>query len=225
MRRVSRLLGWLKRYGGVTVYLPPATRLLHCNGTNGATTLVDSSAANATVSVFASAQLSTAQVKYGSASLDLTGAGNPYVSLPIPSINVRTASFTFQGWFRPTANGDNVFFTLLDSSDRLYLQQIAGTLYLGDGFTNPIASTFTFTAAAWVHVAVTFDGATYSVWIDGALFASTTTLLTAATPTTLQVGGRNLTAKYFAGYVDECAWYDGVCAYVAPFVPPLSEVI
>jgi len=53
------------------VYYPQTSLLMHFNGTNGSTTMTDSSKNNASVTVIGNAQISTAQSKFAGSSLYL----------------------------------------------------------------------------------------------------------------------------------------------------------
>lgn len=208
--------------GGGSTHL----RMWHFNGANNDTTTVDSSPANDTIVLQSTAKLSTAQVKFGSTALDLTGASNPFAIGQIPSINMRTQSWTIQGWFRPNASGNNAFFEFYNPTGTvrvLYLLQIGGTVFLGDALINPIASSRSFTAATWVHVLVSFDGTTYRIFFDGVLFQSTTTLMKSAAATEVRIGGDPEQGVYFPGYIDDVAWDDSAL-FTSNFTPPSAEL-
>lgn len=75
--------------------------LLHCNGTNGATTFTDNSPTPKTVTANAGAQISTAQNKFGGASAIFDGT-NDYLSVGTESdwkfLHDDTTDFSIEGW-------------------------------------------------------------------------------------------------------------------------------
>lgn len=78
--------------------------LLHGNGTNGSTTITDSSLSPKTVTAFGNAQISTAQSKFGGASLYLDGTGSRLsVNSNSADLALGFGSFTIEGWIRTVA--------------------------------------------------------------------------------------------------------------------------
>jgi hypothetical protein len=78
-----------------------AELLLHFDGSNGDTSFTDSSVNVHTVTTFGNAALTTANKKFGTASMDCDGTGD-YARASIPSS--LTAEFCMEGFFRPTNN-------------------------------------------------------------------------------------------------------------------------
>lgn len=78
---------------------PTNTKLLcHFNGTNGATTYTSDDAYARTATFAASAQLSTAQKVFGTASLMLDEVNNDYLTFPASAdFNLGTGAFTYGG--------------------------------------------------------------------------------------------------------------------------------
>ena len=80
------------------VYYPQTSLLMHFNGTNGSTTMTDNSKNNFTATATNGAALSTAQSKFGGASLFLDGT-NDYVSIPNNAeFNFASGTFTIEFW-------------------------------------------------------------------------------------------------------------------------------
>ena len=81
--------------------------LLHGNGTNGSTTITDSSPTPKTVTAVGNAQISTAQSKFGGASIAFDGTGD-YATVPSASaFDFGTADFTVEAWVYRN-NSDNI---------------------------------------------------------------------------------------------------------------------
>ena len=174
---------------------------------------------------FGDAQISTAQSKFGGASLLLDGSGD-YVESQ-ETYNLGSDPFTIDMWVRPTSGTqDAVFFDSRDStsnnaialrqaSDNLLVLRANGTLFNINGV---------FSADTWVHIAVTRGnpfGNTYSVFVDGVLQDSTLFGVT-ATAATIHVGSDFNGSNTWEGYVDELRVsavdrYDG-----NDFTPPTS---
>ena len=178
-----------------------------------------------TFSGFGDAQISTAQSKFGGASLLLDGSGD-YVESQ-ETYNLGSDPFTIDMWVRPASGTqDAVFFDSRDStsnnalalrqaSDNLLVLRANGTLFNINGV---------FSADTWVHIAVTRGnpfGNTYSVFVDGVLQDSILFGLT-ATAATIHVGSDFNGSNNWEGYVDELRVsavdrYDG-----NDFTPPTS---
>jgi len=77
--------------------------LLHCNGSNGSTTVTDSSANGRTPTLSASAALSTAQQKFGSASLACIGASDKAVWGNYSGFNFGLGDLTWRAFVRFTS--------------------------------------------------------------------------------------------------------------------------
>lgn len=74
--------------------------LLHFNGTDASTTIIDNGSSGATWSAVGNAQLDTAQKKLGSASLLLDGTGDYIKSIDIGNVMPATGGWTIDGWVR-----------------------------------------------------------------------------------------------------------------------------
>lgn len=88
--------------------LPPAPNpswanvglLLHGEGTDASTTIVDSSSAPKTPSVVGNTQIDTAQAKFGSASILFDGSGGYLEYADNTAWQFGTGDFTMEGWVR-----------------------------------------------------------------------------------------------------------------------------
>ena len=76
--------------------------LLHGDGTNGSTAIVDSSTNNHTVNVNGNAQISTTKSKFGGSSMYFNGSGD-YLTIPNnSSFDFGYGDFTIEFWMNPT---------------------------------------------------------------------------------------------------------------------------
>jgi hypothetical protein len=78
----------------------------------------------------------------------------------------------------------------------------------------------TIIAGQWHHIAYSRSGTTGRLFVDGALVATTTDTSTYTTTTSPAIGRNQLSADYFAGYVDEVRVTKGVARYTSTFTPP-----
>jgi hypothetical protein len=74
-------LVWSPGYAPVDEYYDNVSLLLYGNGTNGSTTITDNSPSPKTVTAVGNAQISTAQSKFGGASIAFDGTGD-YITVP-----------------------------------------------------------------------------------------------------------------------------------------------
>jgi hypothetical protein len=92
----------------VDPYLSSVVLFLKGNGTNGSTNIIDSSPTPKTISVFGTAQISTAQSKYGGSSLYFDGTNNCFIGTPVDSIyTLGPDNFTLEMWVYPDSTAPN----------------------------------------------------------------------------------------------------------------------
>ena len=92
----------------VDPYLSSVVLFLKGNGTNGSTNIIDRSPTPKTISVFGTAQISTAQSKYGGSSLYFDGTNNCFVGTPVDSIyTLGPDNFTLEMWVYPFSASPN----------------------------------------------------------------------------------------------------------------------
>lgn len=204
--------------------------LLHGNGTNGSTTFVDSSLHNRTVTVAGNAKLSTAQAKFGSASMLFDGSGD----YAFQDSGGAPNGFTIECWIYPTAYQGNVFgigngtpnctvyIGTGGSSSQKLVCNIAGTIF-GTSSVIPLNS--------WTHVALTRNVSTGShnafyFFVNGVLIAANSLTTNPSTEFGIAssgVGDRNTSSGKYAGYIDDMRYTIGVNRYTATFTPPAAQ--
>lgn len=202
--------------------------MLHCNGVDGSTTFTDE--IGKTVTAVGTAQIDTAQYKFGGASLLLDGDSDYLSTVDHADWNF-TADFTIdfqarwndktgtqvfvsqyvdgnnQWLFRKDADDKLTFFHLLDSYEASYTTISAVTLSNG----------------TWYHIAfvrsgnsayIFVDGISYTLSVETAFSAALTNL---AAP--LQIGSL-ATLNYFNGWLDEFRISKGIARWTADFTAP-----
>jgi len=228
---------------GTTVgdlYFPKVTVLLPFDGTNGATSTTDSSNSNHTVTFGGDAEISTAQSKFGGSSLSLDGNGD-YVELPQSTNQLASLDFTVECWFRfnsgagsntmgiwgsyyTTPSGKGLWMTHHPpQGDQLYFQVHYGSsnwayLNWNQGTRTALSNN------TWYHAAVTRQGSTWRMFLNGSLEDSMTlnsNVTDSGSTTRLgTVGPSN--ANYLNGYIDDFRITKGLARYTSNFTPSTS---
>lgn len=209
--------------------------VLHINGRNsaGALAVVDRTAAHVALSYAGTTPVAdTTNPKFGGASVRLNN-GPIYVSDASVLIG-QTEDFTIQGWFewesvsqvapvlfgqRATAGYSPVSVWLIPSSGVIELYAASASLTV---FRSTYA--FTPTLGAWYHVAVTRNGGTMTLWLNGnpvvVLSIGAGTALFATTPFCIGGTNDNDYRLPFDGRFDDFQVVRGQALYTAAFTPP-----
>jgi hypothetical protein len=206
-----------------------AKLVFHFDGSNGSTTFTDSSASAKTFTAAGNAQISTAQAKFGGASMLLDGSGD-YLSKAYDTDFDFTADFTIDCWIR-TSTDSKMIWNKGTSTGALVLcigatSFVSGVtankfgVWLSGGTT--VSGTTTVTDGAWHHVAVSRSGSTVRVFVDGALEASGSVGASLNANATAYIGSYTGSADYFNGYIDEFRVTNGVARWTTAFTPPTS---
>jgi hypothetical protein len=201
--------------------------LLHGNGTNGSTTIMDSSRFANTIAVFGNAQISTSQSKFGGASIAFDGNGDYLQVAATSGLSFHNQPFTIESFiYLPSSFGavGTIFSqrtgggpTFRIESTRA-LRAFSGPGNLGDNVT----SATTLSTETWTHVACTRQDGIYRLWINGTI-AATSSAYTGSLPANLttEIGAR-ATLEYLTGNIDELRVTLGVARYTADFTPPTA---
>ena len=207
--------------------------LLHCNGADGSTTFTDVSAQGLSVSAGGTAQVDTAQSKFGGASLLLDGNSDYLLVTDNGSLDFGTGDFTVDLWIRPSSTLTTGTFALIggrgstngDWSLTIYNQQLSlSTSYVAWMLQ---ATASTWTAGQWYHVAVSRSGTSLKLFIDGVNVASTTNSTSLnSLNSTVPIGACQQTTnsatldRFFPGHMDEIRVSKGIARWTATFTPP-----
>ena len=201
--------------------------LLHCDGTNGSTTMVDSSGTPKTgITANAGATISTVQSKFGGASALSSATNNSRFTVPAQAGLRVIGDFTVECWVRFNAIGTQYFIDSYDVGSSwiwLYLETgklnayVFGITILSGG-TGPTLVTNT-----WYHLAVTRAGTVRSLWLDGVLAGSDVQPVTnQPIDTAWDICGPSPSVHPLSGncYIDEFRLTIGAARYTANFTPP-----
>jgi len=177
--------------------------LLHGDGANGSTTILDSSkvvGSPKTVTAVGNAQISTAQSKFGGASIAFDGTGD-FLSTPNnAAFDFGSGDLTIEAWVYIAANstadvngarGCSICNTWRTGSTDADLQgwtftilgstTTTGTALAFDTWNTPAATlyraTTTISQSTWHHVAATVAGGTRRLFLNGSLISGATTTI------------------------------------------------
>jgi hypothetical protein len=180
-------------------------------------------------SLVGAATLSTAQFRFGSASLAAATApsyGNLALGLS-SGLNATADAWTIEMFIRLTANnaalavctsaiGFSFALAYTNTGTRLTISLGQGTTF---NIANATAVTVVLAATTWYHVAVVFTGTAYTVYVNGALGATITSSLkiTSTTFNNLRFGGNTVTT--YNGFIDEVR-ISNIARYTGAFSAP-----
>ena len=199
--------------------------LLLGDGTNGSTTILDSSPTPKTVTVFGNTQISTAQSKFsGGSTIALDGTGD-YITFPSITIN-SDEDCTFEVWIYKTAIDDSGYSVVFSNSDAAINHQFttdsgsAGSIGLILFQTSIVASAgSTATLNAWHHLAWTRQANTWRTFINGLLISSAVSSAQFAID---QVGRFRNGGYEVNGFLSNVRITKGVARYTANFTLPTA---
>jgi hypothetical protein len=222
--KAKRSLLWPSN-AGEDPYYGNVSLLLKGNGTNGSTTIIDSSPSPKTVTAFGNAQISTAQSKFGGASIAFDGAGD-YLDVGSNSaFGYGLSDFTIEFWvYRNASTALQVFVdhrigVSLRVAPTLYIISNSIRYYTNGG--NRITGG-TLASTQWVHVALSRSGSSTRLFLDGVQTGSTYTDSNNYIDSPVRVGGANdgSSVASLNGYLDDLRITKGIARYTSNFTPP-----
>ena len=213
--------------------------LLPFDGSDTATSTSDESDNSHTITFAGTAQLDTAQKKFGTASLLLDGDSDYIQVADHDSFDFGAGNFTAECWIRFAALGNNTIFSHwangTASSMSYYLTYFnsSGILRLGYYLGSNLDASYSWAPSigTWYHIALERSGTTIKVYIDGtsviSVSASTTALRDSEDPFRVGVFNDASTGSpsldwYFNGHIDDLRITKGIARYGTNFTPPTS---
>lgn len=203
------------------LYFSSVKLLLHLDGTNGSTTFTDSSTSPVLMTSFGSPVISTAQSKFGGASL-FTPSGS-YINTPSSSrfTLTTTTEFTIECWFYVAAHNqtNRAIFSLQSLGFTCNLRTV-DTLRFG-----AIDGTAAVPVGQWNHLAVVRSGVsgTFKMYLNGTQDGGTQNYAAGTATDAIFVGYSAPNAGMpWVGYIDEFRATYGVARYTANFTPPTA---
>jgi hypothetical protein len=164
------------------------------------------------------------------------GVGNYFSLANNTALTMGASDFTMEAWAYPTAFGAYdlplvVHRPIVSANGIVWgLALTTGVPFLLAGDSNTSAWNITLTGStaatlnAWNHVALTRNGSTWTLWLNGASVASGSASFTMEDTGTLFVYGADVTptAAPFTGYSAGFRMVKGTSLYNTNFVPPTS---
>jgi hypothetical protein len=124
-----------------------------------------------------------------------------------------TTGMTLEAWVNPSSMFDAWQDVVYKGNDNYYLEAsspINGQPGAGETLnTPPIYGPASLTVSTWTHLATTYDGTTFQLYVNGVPVASQAQsgpIATSDNP--LQIGGDNIYGQYFQGVIDEVRVYN-----------------
>ena len=221
------------RTAGTTVgdvYFPQTKLLLPFNGANAATTTSDLSNSNHTVTFNGTAQISTAQSKFGGSSLLLDG-NSDYLTMAASSSLSFDADFTIECWVKTSNSTLDTHWRRIfhagstDAADNLAI--IFNSSTYGNVYSNTaiITGNITVTDGNWHHIALCRSGTSLRYFVDGVQSGSTATTsqnFTGGADEGVWIGKYGSGSGHFDGYIDDFRITKGLARYTSSFTPPTT---
>jgi hypothetical protein len=214
-------------------YFSNVQLLLHGDGADGSTNIIDSSFNNRTVAANGNAQISTAQSKFTSSSIYFDGSGD-FLSTPVDSgLTFGSNALTWEAWVYPQqsspalpiiilsnaradAGGDFGCFLSYSNNEFRFRNWLANN---GAYFTTSV------TLNQWYYLAATKVGTTARIWVNDIEGTSGSLFSTNTSHTSFLVGAANNNGGFtvdYKGYMNEIRLTNGIARAItsvptAPF--------
>ena len=230
----------------VEQYYNNTSLLLRGQGSNGSTSIIDSSVNNSIVSRFGNTMISTTQSKYGGSSIYFDGNGD-YLTIPnSTNYDFGTGNFTIEMWVNPSAvglvTGDQKHLFGKRATSLSYASVLGFLTYSsvtsnfsvsffrstnGTSYSIQYTSPATFVSPnVWTHLAFVRSGNEYSVYVNGIKYiasASSSGVVyndTSAFAVGSTFSGISPSTRAFSGYIDDFRVTKGIARYTSNFTPP-----
>ncbi|MFN6485445.1 MULTISPECIES: LamG-like jellyroll fold domain-containing protein [unclassified Nostoc] len=191
---------------------PTTLLLLHGEGANNGTSIIDSSAFNRTAARVGNPVTSTAQKKYNSSSMYFDGASN--IAFPSSSeLDLKRNNFAIQCWIYPTSiSGTKIILDRYSStvpfSWQFGLNSGKLNFYIrssdASGSLISLVGDTTLAINTWYYVGVKCINGIISLWVNGEIDALGLGSANLSSSLVLTVGKQgNVNSFYYQGYIDE----------------------
>ena len=208
--------------------------LLHLNGAEGATSIVDFSSSNHSITFNGDAHINTSESKFGGSSVLFDGTGDDIAVPDSDDWDFGGSDFTLDLWVYLTATGGN--YALIShgqTNGETWEFHYLGSSKNFQWQTESSAETdLTFTKSwnaalnTWYHIALVRSGDDWRTYVDGTQVGSTTSSSSnvPAEPGALAIGGRGWSSgNKFDGFIDEVRVSKGIARWTGNFTPPAKE--
>jgi hypothetical protein len=212
--------------------------LLHCDGTNGSTTITDSSSRVHVPNATLNSSLTTAQQKFGTASWGNSASNGAIQYVDDPDWDFGAGQFTVEAWIRSTGtiSGQQYIFSQFrnsSSTNQAWAVRFNGAaapgyldfVYTTNGSTEVyVSGAYLPPTNTWTHLAVDRDASNVvRLYADGVVKGSGTAAATIFNSTRpLHIGNDALQGTGFIGQIDDVRITKGVGRYGGAFTPPTA---
>lgn len=197
--------------GGGDPYWANVISLLHFDGADGSTNIVDECGKVWTKT--GAVSLTTSRSAVGGSCLALAASPESRIDCTHADFNFGTGDFTIEGFVSFQQN-NRAFFSFA-GSDLVYTGDGVIYYYAGD---NAFVGNTSF--APFIHIAYVRQAGVPKIWVNGANPVSVGRT-SAFNPGTMRLGQFN-SGNVAAPYIDEVRVTKGVCRYTGPFTPPTA---
>jgi hypothetical protein len=223
----------LRQSLGADPYYGAVSLLLHGDGADGSTEILDSSVNPKTVTAVGDAQISTTESKWNGSSLKFDGSGD-YLQVPANAdFDFGSSDWTIEMWVYPISGNAIIcsrrsgsgqytpFWIQWDSTTDDYKVRISLT---GSSWFINLADIGTSPGGSWDHIMISRSGSTFY----GALNGTVVTLGTdsgsmMSTTRDLYIGGNP--EGSLNCYIDDLRITKGVARYTSNFTPPAQPFL
>jgi hypothetical protein len=217
-------LGLNIEYPSGELFYNQVSLLLHGNGTNGSTTITDNSPSPKTVTAVGNAQISTAQSKFGGASIAFDGTGD-YLDIVSSSVfDFNSNDFTVEWWQKLSSTTTRYSILNWKTGDSLLsVGNGIFQLFISGGLNIAGNTGVTFTTD-WQHIAFARSSGVVTFYLDGISKSNNlaNTMPGYVFPSSgIEIGKASSTSN-LNGYIDEFRITKGVARYTANFTPPTA---
>ena len=182
-----------------------------------------------TIQAFGNAKLSTAEKKFGSASLALDGTGD-YASITAQNdFGFGTGNFTIEGWIRPVVSTSFRFIAdfragvATDNSILLYTENAVPKVFINGSAV--LSSSTALSNNVWYHIALSRTSGTMRLFVNGNEVANASVTTDLGTVKPLVIGSRyDGASSFWNGFIDDLRVIKGIGLYTANFTAPTSRV-
>ena len=184
-----------------------------------------------TVYAQGNAKLSTAQKKFGTASLALDGTGD-YATVAIqPDFEFGTDAWCIEAWVYNTTQpaSNQVIVDLRTDNPQVaptfYINATTNSLRMAVNGSAVIDSGSAFPLNTWTHIALAKSGTSTKMFINGSQVGSTYTDTNTYIQGAVTIGARFDGTTAFNGYIDDVRISKGVARYTTTFTAPTSALL
>jgi len=220
------------RFGGAAPSGDPffanVSYLTHAGGANNSIVLTDSANTPVVLARTGTPVISTAQSRFGEASIAALSTG--YFGGSDPDFAFGTGDFTIECWlYWVTASGATQpgAFQVCTTTGGVQASAVnniallcnSGSTYAIYANSRSMASAAVIATGVWAHTAIVRTAGVITLYVNGAVILSEADTNNYA-GTGIAIGGYYSTAYNFDGYIDEFRVTKGVARYTAAFTPP-----